>query len=177
MLLLFFSCSIVSLCDPIDFSIPGFSVLHHLSELAQTYVQWVGDAIQSSRPLSSPSPPAFSAKSWPFASGGQSIGVSASASVLLMNSQGWFPLGLTPLISCSPRDFEQTSPTPEFKSIFSSVRSLLYGPTLMSIYDSWWNHSFDYRDLCWQSDICAFWYARFVIGFVPWCEWWWKWLD
>ena len=54
--------SCLTLCDPIDFSTPGFSVLHHLPELAQTHVQWVGDAIQSSRPLSSPSPPAFSTR-------------------------------------------------------------------------------------------------------------------
>ena len=46
-------------CDPMDCSIPGFPVPHHLSELAHTYVHWVGDAIQPSRPLLSPSPPAF----------------------------------------------------------------------------------------------------------------------
>ena len=47
------------LCDPMDCSMPGFPVLHHLLELAQIHVHWVGDAIQPSRPLSSPSPPAF----------------------------------------------------------------------------------------------------------------------
>ena len=49
----------VPLCDPMDCSLPGFPVLHHLPELAQTHVHWVGDAIRSSGPLSSPSPPAF----------------------------------------------------------------------------------------------------------------------
>ena len=48
------------LCDPMDCSTPGFPVHHQLSELAQTHVHWVGDAIQPSHPLSSPSPPAFS---------------------------------------------------------------------------------------------------------------------
>ena len=77
-----------------------------------------------------------------FESGGQSIGVSVS--VLPMNIQNWSPLGLTGLISpCSPRDSQESSPTPQFKSINSSVLSFLYGPTLTSIYDYWKNHSFD----------------------------------
>ena len=49
----------LTLCDPMDCSTPGFPVLHHLPELAQTYVHWVGDALQPSHPLSAPSP-AFS---------------------------------------------------------------------------------------------------------------------
>ena len=56
-------CSVAQSCptlwDPINCSTPGFPVLHHLLELAQTHVHWVGDAIQSSHPLSSPSPPAL----------------------------------------------------------------------------------------------------------------------
>ena len=56
-------CSItqlcLTLCNPMHCSMPGFPVLHHLSELAQTHVHWVGDAFQPSYPLSSPSPPAF----------------------------------------------------------------------------------------------------------------------
>ena len=59
-----------------------------------------------------------------FTSGGQSIGASVSASVLLMNIQDWVILGLTGLIS-SPRD-SQESPTPQFKSVDSSVLSLLW---------------------------------------------------
>ena len=54
-LILLFSCSVMStLCDPMDCSMPSFSVLHHLPELAQTHVHWVGDAIQPSHPLLSP---------------------------------------------------------------------------------------------------------------------------
>ena len=60
-----------------------------------------------------------------FASGGQSIGVSASASVLPMNTQDWSPLGWTGWISCSPRNSQESSPTPQFKSINSSMLSSL----------------------------------------------------
>ena len=85
-----------------DCSTPGFPDLHHLLELAQTHVHWVSDAIQSSFSVA----PFFSClQSFPtsvsfpmsqfFASGGQSIGASASASVLRMNIQDWFPLGWT----------------------------------------------------------------------------------
>ena len=78
-----------------------------------------------------------------FTSRSQSIGVSAIASVLPMNIQDWFLLGLTGLIPCSLRDSKESSPTPQFKSINSSVLSFLYSPTLMSIHDYWKNHSFD----------------------------------
>ena len=85
--------------------------------------------------------------SWPidaanFASGGQNIGVSASTSVLPMNTRDWSPLGLTGLISCSPRVSQESSPTPQFKSINSSLLSFLYSPTLTFIHDYWKNHSF-----------------------------------
>ena len=89
-----------------------------------------------------------------FASGGQSI--EASASVLPMNVQNWFPLGLTDLISCSPRDSQESSPTARFKSINSSVLSLLHGPTLTSIHVYWKKHNFDNSDLYQQSNISAF---------------------
>ena len=86
---------------------PGLPVLHHLSEFAQTHVHWVSDAIQPSHPLLSPSPLALNLSQnqglfqWVSFSHqyGQSIGVSASASVLPMNIQGQFPLGLIGLIS------------------------------------------------------------------------------
>ena len=72
-----------------------------------------------------------------FASGAQSIGTSASASVLPMNIQDLFPLGWTGWISCSPKDSQESSPTPQFKNITSLALSLLYGPTLISIHDYW----------------------------------------
>ena len=84
-----------------DGSTPGRPVHDQLLELAQTHVHRVGDAIQPSHPLSSPSPPAFNLSQHQglFKSRGQSIGVSASASVLLVNIQDWFPLGWTGGIS------------------------------------------------------------------------------
>ena len=107
------SCLI--LCDPMDCKTPGFPVHHQFLEPTQTHVHRVGDAIQPSHPLSSPSPPASNLllllpppifpsircfpMSWFFTSGGQSIGVSASSSVFPMNIQDWFSLGLTSLIS------------------------------------------------------------------------------
>ena len=96
----------LTLCDPMDCSMPGFPVLHSLLGFAQTHVLWVGDAIQMSHPLFPPSPSALNLsqhqglfQSWLFASGAQTIGSSVSASVLPVNIQGWFPLGLIDLLS------------------------------------------------------------------------------
>ena len=92
--------SCLTLWDPIDCSVPGFPVHHQLLEFAQTQVYRVSDVIQPSHPLSPLSPPAFKLShpmSQLFAWGGQSIGFSASASILSMNIQDWFPLGLTGL--------------------------------------------------------------------------------
>ena len=97
--------SCLTLCNPMDRSMPGFPVHHQLPEFTQTHVYWVGDDIQPS-PISSSVVPfssclqSFRASgsfqmSQFFVSGGQSIGVSASASVLPMNIQDWFPLGWT----------------------------------------------------------------------------------
>ena len=71
----------------------------------------------------------------------QSIGISASASVLPMNIQDWFPLDWL-VWSCSPRDSQESSSPPEFKRINSSALSFLDGPTLTSTHDYWKNHSF-----------------------------------
>ena len=97
-----FSC--VWLCDPMDYSTPGFPVLYYLLEFAQTHVHWGNNTVQSSHPLLPPFP-AFSlsaSESFPmsplFTPGGQSIVASASASVLPKNIQGWFPLELTDII-------------------------------------------------------------------------------
>ena len=58
--------------------------------------------------------------------------------------------------TCSPRDSQESSPTPQFKSINSSVLSFLYSPTLTSIHDYWKNHRLDKTGLCWQSNVSAF---------------------
>ena len=78
-----------------------------------------------------------------FISGGQSIGVSASTSVLPVNTQNWFPLGWTGWISLQSKGLSKSSPTPQFKSINFSVLSFLYSPALTSIHDHWKNHSLD----------------------------------
>ena len=69
---------------------------------------------------------------------------------------------------CSPKDSQESSPTPQFKTISSLVFSLLHGPTLTSIHDHWENHAFDYTDLCWQSNVSVFnMMSRLVIAFLP----------
>ena len=79
--------------------------------------------------------------SWLFTSGGQSIGTSAS--VLPMNIQDWFLLGLTSLISLKSKGFSRVFSSTTVQNFNTSALSLLYGPTLTSIYDYWKNHSFD----------------------------------
>ena len=158
-----FAQSCPTLCDAMDCSLPGLPVYHQLSEFTQTHVHWVGDAIQLSHPLSSPSPPAFNLSQhqglfqW-VTSSHQVAKVLEfhSTSVLPMNIQDWFPLGWTGYISFSPRDSQESSPTPQFKSINSSALSFLYSPTVTSIHDHWKNHSLDKMDLCWQSNISDF---------------------
>ena len=99
-----------------------------------------------------------------FALGCQCIGASASASVLPMDIQGWYPLGLTGLISLQSKDSQESSPASQFKTINSSAFSLLYGPTPTSIHNYWKNHSYDNMDHCWQSDISAL--SRSVTAFL-----------
>ena len=124
-----------------DCSMPGSPVLHYLPEFAQIRVHWVGDAIQPSHPLSSRSP--LCPQSFPvsgsfpvsqlFASGGQSMGASASASVLPMNIQGWFPLGFTGLISLQ---FKGLSSLIQYHSLKSSIlwRSAFFMTQLSHLY-------------------------------------------
>ena len=113
-------CSLTQLyptpCDPMDCSTPGFPVFHHLSELAQTHVRWVGDAIQPSHPLLSPLllPSVFSSVSalhirWP-----KYWRFGAS---LFMNIQGWFLLGFTGLSSLWSKGLSRV-----FPDLFSSSR-------------------------------------------------------
>ena len=140
--------SCATLCDPMNHSTPGFPVYHQLLELAQTHVHWVSDAIQPSHPL--PTPFSFCLQSFPasgsfpmsqlFKSGGQSIGASASASVLPMNIQDRFSLGFTRLTSLQSKGLSRVS---------CRVFRVLYGPALTSVHDYWKNHSFDYTGLGW----------------------------
>ena len=140
-----------TLCDPMNCSTPGLPVHHQLPEFTQTHVHRVSDAIQPSHPLSNPSPPA------PNPSQHQSLFTWANSlhevakvleiqlqhhsiqrnprADLLQNGLGGSP--------CSPRDSQESSPTPQFKSINSSVLSFLHSPTLTSIHDHRKNPSLD----------------------------------
>ena len=129
-------------CKPMDRSMPDSSVLYCCPEFAQIHVPWVDGAIQSSHPLS----PSFSSylQSLPasgsflmsqvFMSGGWSIGASASASVLPMNIQGWFPLGLTGLISLKSRGLSRvfSNTTVQKHQFFDAQPSLWFNSYILT---------------------------------------------
>ena len=137
------------LCDPMNSSTPGLPIHHQLPEISQIPVHWVSDAIQPSHPLLSPSPPA------PNPSQHQSLfqWVNFSHDVakvlefqlqhrsLQRNSRADFLQNELVGSPCSPRDSQESSPTPQFKSINSLVLSLLHSPILTSIHDHRKNHS------------------------------------
>ena len=140
-----------TLCDPKNCSTPGLPVHHQLPEFTHTHVHLVGDAIQPSHPLSSPSPPApippsirvFSNEStlhmrWPkYWSFSFSISPFNEHPGLISFRMDWLDL------LAVPRDSRESSPTPQFKSINSSALSFLHSPTLTSVHDHWKNHSLD----------------------------------
>ena len=137
-----------------DCSMPGFPVHYQLLEFTKTHVHWVRDAIQQSHSAipfflhlqSFTASGSFQMTQF-LASVGQSIGVSASASFLPMNIQGFFSFRIYWFDLCSPRDSQESSPVPQFESIHSLALSLLYGPPLTSIRDYWKHHSFHCTDL------------------------------
>ena len=125
---------------------------------------WCHPAISSSVVPFSSCPQSLSAsESFPmsqlFAWGGQSTGVSASASVLPMNTQDWSPLGWTGWASLQSKGLSRVFSNTTVQKINSSVLSFLHSSTLTSIHDHWKNHSLDKTDLCWQSNVSAFQYA------------------
>ena len=139
-----------TLCDPMNRSMPGLPVHHQLPEFTQTHVQWVSDAIQSSHPLSSPSPLAPNPsqhQSFPmsqlFAWGVQVLEFQLLHHSFQRNSRADLLQNGLVGSPCSPRDSQESSPTPQFKSIYSSVLSLLHSPTLTSIHDHRKNYSLD----------------------------------
>ena len=133
------------LCDPMDCSRPGFPVHHQLPELAQTHVHWVSDAIQLFQPLSSPSPSALNLSQhqclfkW--------VSFSHQEAKVLefwlqhQSFQWIFRIDfiydrLVGSPHC-PRDSQESSPIPQFKSINFSVLSFHHSPTLTFIHDYW----------------------------------------
>ena len=141
--------SCLTLCDPMNRSTPGLPVHHQLPEFTQTHVHWIGDAIQPSHPLSSPSPPAFNLSQHQ----GLFKWVSSFHQVakMLEFQLQYQPFQWTPrtyllwsgLIGspCIPRDSQESSPTLQFKSIKFPVLNFLYIPTLTSIHDYWKYHT------------------------------------
>ena len=138
----------VRLCNPMDCSISGFPVLHHLPELAQTHVYWVCDAVQPSHSIvtfSSCLQSFLASGSFPMsrllASGGQSIG--ALASVLPMNIQGLFALGWTGWISLQSKGLSRAfSNTTVRKHQFFGAQPSLWSNSHICT-DYWKNHSSD----------------------------------
>ena len=145
-----------TLCDPMNCSTPGLPVHHQLPEFTQTHAHRISDAIQTSHPLPPPSPsdPNPSQHQGLF----QWVNFSHEVAKVLEfqlqhQSFQWTPR--TYLLQdgllgspCSPRDSQESSPTPQFKSINFSALSFLHSPTLTSIHDHWKNHSLDQMDLC-----------------------------
>ena len=141
----------LTLCDPTDRSIPGFPVHHQLLQLIQTHVYQVGDAIQPSLPLLSPSPPAFNLSQHQ----GLFQWVSASLQVAKVlefqpQHQSFQWIFRTDFLSdglvgspCCPRDSQESSLTPQFKTTNFSELSFLHSPTLTSVHDCWKNHNFN----------------------------------
>ena len=146
----------LTLCDPMDSSTQGLPV-HHQSLLKLMSIEQVmpSNHLILCQPLLLPSsifPKVFAVElvlriRWPKYWNFSFISPSKEHSGLIS-----FRIGSP----CSPRDSQESSPTPPFKSITTQVLSFLYGPTLISICDYWENHSFDQMDLCQQSNVSAF---------------------
>ena len=141
---------VVSDCNSMDCSTPGYSrTLHYHPEFAQTCVHWISDTIQPFHPLLSPSPPAFNLSHhqghlqwvsfhirWPnYWSFSFRISPTNKYSGLISFRIEWSP--------CSPTDSQESSPTPQFKSIISSMLSFLYGQLSHPYLTTGINHSFD----------------------------------
>ena len=183
--ILLFSHSVVSdSLYPMDCSIPGlpqFSSVHFSCSVISDSLQSHGlqharppcpspatGACSNSCPLSRWCHPTISSSVVPFSSCLQSFPASgsfSSESVVHIRWPKYWSFSFSPsneysgLISFRSGLFDLTqesSPTPQFKSINSLVLSFLYGPTLTSIHDYWKNHSFDCMDLCQKSDVSAF---------------------
>ena len=155
--LLLFRCSVVpNFCNPMDCSMPGFLVLHHLPELAQTHVHWVGDAIQPSQPLPPTSPALNLPSIWVFSNElalhirwSFSISPSNEYSGLISFRIDWFDLLTVQVTLKSLLQHHSSKASILWHSVFFMVQ-------LTSIHDYRKNHSFDYMDLCWQSDASDF---------------------
>ena len=131
-------------------STPGLPVHQQLPEFTQTHVHRASDAIQPSHPLSFPSPPAPSPSQHRVFCNESTLCMrwpkywSFSFSIVPSNEQpGLISFRMDWLDLLAVQDTQESSPTPQFKSINSLVLSFLHSPTLTSIHDYWKNHSLD----------------------------------
>ena len=170
----------LTLCNPMVYSTPGLSVRCCLLEIAQVHVRWIGDAIQPSHPLPPSSPFAFNCPSirvfsseLAFRIRGQSIGASALASVLPMNIQGWFLLGLTGLISLLSKGLSRvfSSTTIQQYQVFSTEPSLWSNSHICfkmiihyCFYLVFLQHS---SSNCWMK---AYYILFFILGILKWTK-------
>ena len=145
-----------------DCSMPGLPVPHHIPKFAQVHVHCTGDAYQPRHPLKPSSSPQFfpvsgtSPVSRLFISDDQNTGVSASASVLPMSIQDWFPSRLTALISLQSKGLSGVfSSTIVWRHQFFGILPSLQSKSHNCTYH-WEDHSLNYTDLRWQSNVSAF---------------------
>ena len=158
--------SCLTLWDPMNCSMPGLPVHHQLPEFTQTHVHRVGDAIQPSHPLSSPIPPAPkslpASGSFPMSQlcawGGQSTGVSASASVLPVNIQEWSPLGWTGSISLQSKGLLKSLLQHHSSKTSILWRSAFFTVQLLHPYMTT-GKTIALTRQTWQSNVSAFEYA------------------
>ena len=136
----------LTLCEPMDCSIPGFAVLHYLPEFTQMHVYWVSDVIQPSHPLL---PFLFLSSVFPSFRVFSNVCSSHQLMVQLQHQSFQWTFRVDFLedwlvwFSCSPRDSQESSPAPQLKSINSLALSLVYDPTYTFIHDDLKNYSFD----------------------------------
>ena len=150
------SCSVTkscpTLCNPMDPRTLSLGVFSDSCPLNQWCYLTISFSVTPSTFLSI----RVFTMSWLFASGNQKFWSFSFSNSHSNEYSGVISLGLTDLISLQSKGLSRSSPAPQFESINSLVFSILYGPTLTSIYDCWKNQSFDYMDIFWQSDVSAF---------------------
>ena len=150
--MLCFWCSVtklcLTLCDPMDCSTPDFPVPHHLLEFAQVLVNWIGDATQTPHPLSSPSSSSFNLSQhqdlFQWVSSLHQVAKAMKLQLLHQSFQWVFRVHFLydwlVWSPCSPRDSQESSPAPQFRSINSLSLCLLYGQKLITYNESLWLH-------------------------------------
>ena len=145
-----------------DYNMADFSVQHHLPEFAQVHVQWIDDPIQPSYPLLSPSPSSFNLSQhqglFQWVSFLRQVAKVLKLQLQHQSFQRVFRVEFLEdwLMSLLSKGLSRVFPGPQSENINSSELCLLYCPALTSVDDYRKDHSLDYTDLCWQSDVSIF---------------------